>query len=357
MVNVFVALAPTVGSGQAPPTLVLLHPAAPFANVGFHQEADRELDVAYCRAHGIPVVRRVVGGGAILDGPWEQDYMVIVPDGAPGTTGTVAQFYDRYLDPVRSALGALGVEAERSGINDLAVEGRKVSANGAVTLDGSWVLAGDVLLDLDVAAMSRVLRVPDEKFRGKLVRSMDAWLTSLRTLLPRAPSRVELSDLLRDAFARSFDVELLAGSLTASESRALAELRTQRAGDAWTFQKDRAHPDLAAAPPEGRAVKISNEAILARADLKAGKLVRVTLLHRRGRVEEIQFSGDFFTRPFDGHLAELERALSGAPIGPEELRARIGEWLRQREVTLVGATPTDLARAVVQAASLAPTFS
>jgi len=172
MVNVFVALAGPVARGHSPPTAFVLYPERPFANVGFHQEAEREVDVPYCRANGIPVVRRVVGGGAILDGPWEHDYMVVVPPGAPGTENGVAGFYEHYLAPISATLGRLGVRAERSGVNDLAVGRRKISANGALQLEGSWILVGDLLLDLDVPAMSRVLRVPDEKFRGKLATGM-----------------------------------------------------------------------------------------------------------------------------------------------------------------------------------------
>ena len=357
MVNVFVALAPEVGAGRSPPTVLFLHPKAPFANVGFHQEAEREVDVAYCRANGIPVVRRVVGGGAILDGPWEQDYMAVVPAGAPGTDGGVAPFYERYLLPVRATLARLGVHAERSGLNDLAAEGRKVSANGALTLDGSWILGGDLLLDLDVEAMSRVLTVPDEKFRGKLASGMAEWLTSVRALTGRVPPREEVARLLREEFARAFSVEFADGALSPAEERALAALRAARTRDDWTFQKDRAHPRLGAAPAEGRAVKISADATLARVDLKAAKLVRVTLLHGRGRVEEVQFSGDFFTQPFDGHLAELEASLAGLPLEAAGLEPAIAAWLDRRQVRLVGATAADLARTVVAAGALRPASS
>jgi hypothetical protein len=164
MVNLFVALAPSVGSGETSPTVVVLHPRAPFANVGFHQEADRELDLDHCRKQGIPVVRRVVGGGAILDGPWEQDYMLLVPAGTPGTEHGVEAFYERFLRPIGGALVRLGVHAERSGVNDLAVGGRKISANGAMLLDGCWVLVGDILLDLDLPASDRR---PDSPYHGK----------------------------------------------------------------------------------------------------------------------------------------------------------------------------------------------
>ena len=357
MVNVFVALAEPVGAGRSPPTLVTLHPRAPFANVGFHQEAEREIDLEYCRAHGIPVVRRAVGGGAILDGPWEQDYMVVVPDGAPGTTGTVAEFYERYLAPVRATLERLGVRAERSGINDLALAGRKVSANGAASLDGSWILAGDILLELDIDAMSRVLRVPDEKFRGKLAGSMAEWLTSVKASTGRVPSRDAVVGALSEEYARAFGVELRRGSLSLEESERLEELRRERTADAWTYQRDRTHPDLGREAQDGRAIKISNEAIVARIDRKAGKLVRVTLLHRHGHVLEVQFSGDFFSRPFDACLEDLERVLVGSPLVQVEVAETVWKWFRDCGVELTGATPDDLVQAVIDAGTLRPASS
>ena len=357
MVNVFVALAATVGSGESPPTVVLLHPSSPFANVGFHQEVEREVDLDYCRAKGIPVVRRVVGGGAILDGPWEQDYMVVVPQGAPGTEQGVAGFYEHYLRPILSALARLGVTAERSGLNDLAAGGRKVSANGALSLTGSWVLAGDLLLDLDPEALSRVLRVPDEKFRGKLAQGMAEWLTSVRALTGRTPDRSEVGRLLREEFAAALGTPMVPGELSGEERASLEQLRASRTTDEWTFQRDRAHPRLSQAPAGGRAVKISHEAVLARIDRKAGKLVRVTLLHHGGRVQEVQISGDFFTQPFDAPFPELERALVGAALTKEDLRPLIDEWLRSRRVQLLGASPEDLTEAILAAGALPPSSS
>jgi lipoate-protein ligase A len=357
MVNVFVALAAPVGAGRSLPTVICLHPAAPFANVGFHQEAEREVDIDYCRSSGIPLVRRVVGGGAILDGPWEQDFMVVVPQGASGTDRGVAGFYDCYLAPIRSTLERLGVPTERSGINDLASQGRKVSANGALTLQGSWILTGDILLDVDAEAMSRVLKVPDAKFRDKLAGSMAEWLTSVRARTGRLPPRHEVTKILAEEFSRSLSVRFEPGVLSREEAAALAELRETRTKDEWTFQKERGHPNLRGGPTEGRAVKISNEATLARFDRKAGKLVRVTLLHRQGRIDEVEFSGDFFTVPFDGRLAQLEAALSGIPLSEDEVGRAIGEWFCREQVQLIGATAEDLTRALLEAAALAPSSS
>ncbi len=351
MVNVFVSLAGPVGRRESLPTVVVLHPAAPFANVGYHQEADREIDLEYCRGAGIPVVRRVVGGGAILDGPWEQDYMVIVPNGTAGTEAGVGPFYDRFLGPVQRTLARLGVRAERSGVNDLAVAGRKVSANGALSLDGSWVLVGDILRELDVAAMTRVLRVPDEKFRGKLAKGMDEWLTSLTALLGSAPSRTAITRALREEYEREFGVSLVPGSLTEAEVGTLTRLRAERSSDAWTFLKESSHPGFRSPdlPPPGRSVKIAHDTYLGRSDRKAGKLVRVTLRSRGGAVEEIEISGDFFTQPFAGHLDELEASLVGCRLERGPLEGAIARWAADRKVALLGISGSDLVGAILDA--------
>jgi hypothetical protein len=205
--------------------------------------------------------------------------------------------------------------------------------------------------------MSRVLRVPDEKFRGKLAQGMADWLTSVRSETGRRPSRAEVSRILAEEFARAFGVQFAEGSLSDEEKRALESLRTHRTRDEWTFAKDRSHPDLKDAPDEGRAIKISGDAALARADRKTGKLVRVTLLHGRGRIEAVEISGDFFTQPFDAPLGELEAQLVGSSLEEADLRSAIAEWLTRQKVRLMGATADDLAATIVAAAAIAPTSS
>ena len=356
MVNLFVAVAGFVGRGASPPTLLSVHPKAPFANVGFHQEADREIDLDYCRGAGIPVVRRVVGGGAILDGPWEQDYMVIVPNGAPGTEQGVAGFYEAFLAPIAATLGRFGVPTERSGVNDLATRGKKVSANGALLLDGAWVLAGDILLDLDTDLMARVLRVPDEKFRAKLATSMSEWLTSVKAETGRLPAHADVAGAVREEYARAFGIEIVDGALTPNEEHRLDELRRERSKDAWTFLKDASHPRLRgqAGGEPGRSVKVAADTFLGRADLKAGKLVRATVLHRAGRIEEVELSGDFFTVPFSGEVEALESSLSGQPLDPAALDRVVAEWLSRSRVQLVGIGPKDIVCVVLTAAGTVP---
>ncbi|EQD79797.1 biotin/lipoate A/B protein ligase, partial [mine drainage metagenome] len=88
---------------------------------------------------------------------------------------------------------------------------------------------------------------------------------------------------------------------------------------------------------------------LRRVDHKAGKLLRITLLSREGRIEEVEISGDFFTQPFAGHLEELERALIGTRVDPEAIESVVSGWERTYQVKLIGIGRADLVSTIVEA--------
>jgi lipoate-protein ligase A len=50
---------------DTPDTIILVSPNAPYVCIGYHQDIEKEVDLEYCKAHGLPVYRREVGGGAV----------------------------------------------------------------------------------------------------------------------------------------------------------------------------------------------------------------------------------------------------------------------------------------------------
>lgn len=62
---------------------------------------------------------------------------------------------------------------EFKALNDVVTNGKKISGNGAGQFgDNTVILVGNIILDLNYDAMGRVLKVPSEKFRDKMVQSM-----------------------------------------------------------------------------------------------------------------------------------------------------------------------------------------
>ena len=88
--------------------LILISPASPYVCIGYHQDVNQEVDLAYCRSNGIPVFRREVGGGAVfLDGR-QLFYQLILHRDNPLAAADKETFYRRLLDPVVKTYTELG---------------------------------------------------------------------------------------------------------------------------------------------------------------------------------------------------------------------------------------------------------
>ncbi len=80
--------------------LILLSPASPYVCIGFHQNVEQEVDLAFCREQGIPVFRREVGGGAVyLDGG-QLFFQLVLRADDPRVPAPREVFYRTFLAPV-----------------------------------------------------------------------------------------------------------------------------------------------------------------------------------------------------------------------------------------------------------------
>jgi lipoate-protein ligase A len=323
------------------------HPAKTFVNIGYHQLMEKEIDVGYAREMGFSLVRRTIGGGAILDGPWEQDYFVVINRKDPECPATIPEFYEKFTRPAISALRSLGLDAQLRKPNDLTVRGRKISGNGAITIEQANVLAGDIMLQTPVDLMSKIIRAPSEKFKDKLVDSMGQWLTSLERELGNAPERGEVKRSLVEGFERELSVYLQAGTLSKVESATLASLVEERRREDWIFSKDNELRHIL--PDEGRGTKVREGVSVLESVYKAGKMVRVTLVSHDNRIEGISISGDFFTQPFIGAVDRLEEALVGVEIDETALKGAVSKAINDSGMRVLGANPDDFVAAILKA--------
>ncbi len=348
MTNLYEAVAKAVSKHNSLNTLILTHPAEPFVNIGFHQIVEKEVDVDFVRQKKIPIVRRSIGGGTILDGPWEQDYFFIVEKSSNECPLNIKDFYRKFLSVVVQALRKLGVQAEYKPINDIVVKDRKISGNGGITIDEAMVLAGDVLFDLPIELITRVLRVPDEKFRDKLKKSLSEWMTSLRLEMGHALKRDKLKKHLVEEFKAQFGLLIEEGKLSDMERQYLRELLAERKRREWVFKKDMSHRRLFQAA-KTRRIKVKEGVHICEGLYKAQKLIRITMEMADDRIGDISISGDFFTEPYTGIMEKLEQSLVGVPLDKGKLQQRIQTCLDKLGVTVIGATVDDFAKAILVA--------
>ena len=181
--------------------LFILRPATPYVCIGFHQDAQQEIDLEFTKQNNIPVFRREVGGGAVyLDGQ-QLFFQLIVRQDHPGVPRVVADFYKEFLQPIIDTFCQFGVPAEYKPVNDIITNGRKISGTGAAQIDDMMILVGNFIQDFNYDMMSKCLRVPDEKFRDKVYKTMYENLTTLKRETGSIPDNADLAADLRTRYA------------------------------------------------------------------------------------------------------------------------------------------------------------
>jgi lipoate---protein ligase len=318
------------------PALVFVVPTEPHVCVGFHQNAAVEVDLDACRAARVGVLRRRLGGGAVLLDSRQLIFHYVWPrQHAPRQ---LALLYPQFLAPLVEAYRAMGVPAAYRAVNDVHVAGRKIAGAAGAEIGQAAVVGSMVLFDFDGALMARLLRVPDAKMRDKLAVALDEYVTSLRRLLRTPPDRAEMIALLVRQSAKLFGVRPEASETTAAERRA-ADTEAHRLSDpAWTARPGRKFV--------ADGAKLAAGAYLARGQHKApGGLVRAYLLARDGRIAALDIAGDFTcSRP--EAIGDLARRLEGHAPDDPTLPDVIARAIETLDLELPGVAPSDIATAI-----------
>lgn len=169
---------------------------APTVIIGRNQDLEAEVNLDYCRKHGVKVVRRKSGGGCVYSDMGNIMISFI------SRRGEVQEVFDRYLSSLTACLRSLGLKAEKSGRNDILVDGRKVSGNAFHQLPDRSIVHGTLLYDTDFDALETAIRPPVEKLERHGVASVRQRVENLKEYLDCKimPSVEELERYIVDYF-------------------------------------------------------------------------------------------------------------------------------------------------------------
>jgi lipoate-protein ligase A len=229
------ALLEGVSSGAALPALRFFGWNPPAVSLGYFQGLEEEVDLDACRRHGVDVVRRISGGGAVFHHA-EITYSLLMPLSHPHAGSSIPESYRVLCAGVTAGLGRLGVKAVFAPINDILAGGKKISGNAQTRRKGCLLQHGTVLLDLDAELMFSLLKVPREKLTGKLIDDIAMRVTGLGSLLGRQVSYEEGSAALAEGFREALSLDYAAGDTAPSpeeEARALFLAETKFASPQW----------------------------------------------------------------------------------------------------------------------------
>lgn len=176
-------------AGRRGPTLRFWEWVEPAVVIGSFQSLRNEVDPEGAARHGITVVRRISGGGAMfMEAGNCITFSLVVPaslvDGL-----SFEQSYAFLDDWVLGALADVGVTAASAGLNDIASPAGKIAGAAQKRLAGGAVLHHVTMAyDIDADKMLEVLRIGREKLSDKGTTSANKRVDPVRsqTGLPRA---------------------------------------------------------------------------------------------------------------------------------------------------------------------------
>lgn len=192
--------------------------------IGRNQNAWAECRTTLLKDEGGHLARRLSGGGAVWHDTGNLNFTFLMR----------SEHYDldRQLSVLQTACRLVGIETERSGRNDLLVNGRKFSGNAFYHHEGRSYHHGTLLVDVDTDRMSRYLSPSKAKLTAKGVESVRARVINLREVNP-ALTVDALKGAMIEAFCAVCGLPVAARG-PVDEAR-VNELRARYASEQWLY--------------------------------------------------------------------------------------------------------------------------
>ena len=222
-------------------------------SLGYAQSYAKEVDGEACRQANIDVVRRPTGGRAVLH-QYELTYSVIVPESEKHVKGTVIESYLKISKPLLKGINAVGVPAEivaqaSSGHTgtaacfdapswyELVVAGKKLVGSAQMRRDGILLQHGSIILHFDTELLFRLLKLPNEEVRQRLLKSFKAKACAMDEVWTRPVSIGELERELCLGFQEIMGIDLIPSVLTKEERLMTEQLVAKYNSQEWTMKR------------------------------------------------------------------------------------------------------------------------
>ncbi|MBO4723202.1 MAG: lipoyltransferase [Muribaculaceae bacterium] len=140
---------------------------------GRNQLIDSEVNIAYCKEHGIEYYRRKSGGGCVYADMDNIMFSYIT------RSDDVTLTFSHYTHAIVEMLQGLGLNACDNSRNDIMVDGRKVSGNAFYHLPGVSIVHGTMLYDTNMENMLKAITPSSVKLDSKGVKSVKSHITTL----------------------------------------------------------------------------------------------------------------------------------------------------------------------------------
>ncbi|GCF92878.1 lipoate--protein ligase [Enterococcus florum] len=278
--------------------ILLFYINEPSIIIGRNQNTIEEINKEYVDAHGIKVVRRLSGGGAVYHDEGNLNFSFIMPD-----DGNSFRDFKKVTEPIVEALQKLGVaDAELKGRNDLVIEDKKFSGNAMYSTNGRMFAHGTLMFDSDIDEVVNALKVKKDKIESKGIKSIRSRVTNIKPYLSEQKQAMTTEEFREAILLQIFGVdsveEVKTHELNEEDWQAINAISDEyyRNWD-WNFGHSPAF-DL----ERQQRFPIGS--------------IEIRLNVAEGIIKEVKIFGDFFGL---GEIEDVEKALTGTQYSKEEL--------------------------------------
>lgn len=176
---------------------------------GRHQVIENEVNLSYCREHGIEVYRRKSGGGCVYADMGNVMFSYVTKSENVNLT------FNRFINMVVLVLHKAGVNATSTSHNDVMVDGRKVSGTAFYHLPGASIVHGTMLYDTTMEHMLNAITPSRAKLDKHGVESVRQRIGLLKDYISLTPA--ELMTLVRQTLCKG-ELRLTAADVAAIET-------------------------------------------------------------------------------------------------------------------------------------------
>ena len=141
---------------------------------GRNQVVENEVNVDYCREHGISMYRRKSGGGCVYA---DMDNLMLSYVSADEHVNFA---FHKFINMVLLVLRKMGVEATGTSHNDVLIGGSKVCGTACYHVGGKSIVHSTMLYDTNMQHMTHAITPSREKLQKKGIESVRQRITLLK---------------------------------------------------------------------------------------------------------------------------------------------------------------------------------
>lgn len=193
----------------------------PSISIGYNKAIANSVFMDEAEKRGVEILRRMSGGSAIYTDQGQLVFSVALADSL--LSSDIVKSYSEVCGAVIAALSEFGIRAEHKPVNDILVDGSKISGSAQLRRGGAVLHHGTLLVDTDVDAIASLIKPSGGAGDSKK-------LICLNDLLGAAPGMQSVKDAITKGFGDSFDATIVPGRLTPDEEAEIQTLMEEKYG-------------------------------------------------------------------------------------------------------------------------------